>query len=230
VAISIPDRVVVFDYGEVISRSPSAAARDELVALAGVDDYGEVISRSPSAGSWAELVALAGVDGESLRAAYDRHRHDLDQGRLSVVAYWRAVERDTGASWDLARIHELWARDFTSWFEPEPAVLALLAELHEGGTRLALLSNAGFDFGDPFRYSPLGSLLETVVVSAELDLIKPDPEIYRRAMAELGTDPAHTAFIDNKLVNVEAAAALGIAAHHFTDAAGLRGFLEGLAA
>jgi putative hydrolase of the HAD superfamily len=205
VAISIPDRVVVFDYGEVISRSPSAV-------------------------SWAELVALAGVDETVFRAAYGRHRHDLDQGRLSVVAYWRAIEQETGARWSLARIHELWARDFTSWFSPEPAVLELLEELHDGGTRLALLSNAGFDFGDPFRFSPLGSLMETVIVSAELDLIKPDPEIYRRAMTQLGTDPAHTAFIDNRADNVEAAAALGIAAHHFTGVAGLRAFLEELAA
>ncbi|MGN6326885.1 HAD family hydrolase [Pseudolysinimonas sp.] len=203
-AISIPDRVVVFDYGEVISRSPSATSQ-------------------------AELVALAGVDEASFRAAYDRHRHALDQGRLSVVEYWRAIERETGANWSLARVHELWARDFTSWFDPEPAVLDLLAELHDGGTRLALLSNAGFDFGDPFRFSPLGSLMETVIVSAELDLIKPDPEIYRRAMAELGTDPTGTAFIDNRADNVEAAAALGIATHHFTGVAGLRAFLQGLA-
>jgi len=205
VAISIPDRVVVFDYGEVISRSPSAASE-------------------------AELLAIAGVDPEPFRASYAAHRHALDQGRLSVVEYWRTIERETGASWDLARLQQLWARDFTSWFEPEPAVLDLLAELHEGGTRLAILSNAGFDFGDPFRFSPLGSVVERVVVSAELDLVKPDPAIYERTMAELGTDPAHTAFVDNKAVNVEAAAALGIAAHHFTGADGLRTFLEELAA
>ena len=34
-AISIPDRVVVFDYGEVISRSPSDADKAVLVEIAG---------------------------------------------------------------------------------------------------------------------------------------------------------------------------------------------------
>jgi len=205
VAISIPDRVVVFDYGEVISRTPSTASQEALLAL-------------------------AGVEAEPFLASYERHRHALDQGRLSVVDYWRTIEREAGGSWDFARLQQLWAVDFTRWFEPEPEVVALIGELHDGGTRLAILSNAGFDFGDPFRRAPLGSVMERVVVSAELDLIKPDPEIYRRAMAELGTDPAHTAFIDNKRVNVEAAAALGIAAHHFTGADGLRAFLEELAA
>jgi putative hydrolase of the HAD superfamily len=205
VALRIPDRVVVFDYGEVISRSPSPAA-------------------------WTELAELAGVDVPTFEAAWGRYRHDLDLGALTVVEYWRAMERELGARWSLSRIHELWARDFTSWFDVEPAVFELLVELRDGGTRVAVLSNAGFDFGDPFRFSPLGSIVERVFVSAELDLAKPDPAIYEHVMAELGVDPSGMAFVDNRAVNADAAAALGIAAHHFTTVAGLRSFLEGLAA
>ena len=36
--ISLAPRVVVFDYGEVISREPTQADRDRLVARAGADD------------------------------------------------------------------------------------------------------------------------------------------------------------------------------------------------
>jgi putative hydrolase of the HAD superfamily len=205
VAISIPDRVVVFDYGEVISRSPS----DEAVA---------------------ELAALTGLAPSDFLVAWGRHRHELDRGTLSVSDYWRTMASELGTTWGLSQLQRLWARDFTSWFEPDPEVVDLLAELHEGGTRIALLSNAGFDFGDPFRFSPIGAVMEEVFVSAELDLVKPDPEIYRRVMTGLGTEPSGTAFVDNKLENVEAAAALGIAAHHFTGADGLRAFLHGLAA
>lgn len=203
--ISVTDRIVVFDYGEVISRSPSPEAVEELAALAGVD-HGTFV------------------------AAWDRHRLELDQGRLGVVDYWRTMARELGTTWGLARLQQLWARDFTSWFEPEPEVVDLIGELHEGGTRVALLSNAGFDFADPFTYSPLGSVMERVFVSAELDLVKPDPAIYRHVMTELGVAPEGMAFVDNKPANVEAAAALGIAAHHYVDPAGLRRFLEELAA
>jgi putative hydrolase of the HAD superfamily len=205
VAISIPDRVVVFDYGEVISRSPSASSEEEIAGL-------------------------LGVDVDRYRDAWGRHRHELDHGTLSIVDYWRTMASELGVELPFARIQQLWARDFTSWFDVEPAVFELLVELHEGGTRIALLSNAGFDFGDPFRFSPLGTLMEHVFVSAELGLVKPDPAIYERVMAELGVTPEETAFVDNKLVNADAAAELGIAAHHFTDAAGLRHFLEHLAA
>ncbi len=148
----------------------------------------------------------------------------LDRIEIGLVA------ADLGVDWPQSRIQELWAADFTSWLSIDPEVFDLLADLHAGGTRIALLSNAGFDFGDPFRFSPVGALMERVFVSAELDLVKPDPAIFRHVMTELGVGPGGTAFVDNKRPNAEAAAGLGIAAHHYIDPAGLRGFLEGLAA
>jgi putative hydrolase of the HAD superfamily len=205
VGITVADRVVVFDYGEVISRSPSPQA-------------------------WAELAELTGIPVDAFPAAWGERRHALDQGRLSVTEYWTAMADELGAAWSLSQLQRLWARDFTSWFEPDPEVVDLIGELHDGGTRIALLSNAGFDFGDPFRFSPMGAVMERVFVSAELDLVKPDPAIYEHVMAELGVTPDGMAFVDNKAENAAAAAALGIAAHHYIDPAGLRRFLEELAA
>ena len=97
-----------------------------------------------------------------------------------------------------------------------------------GGTRLAILSNAGFDFASGFRFGPLGQYFERVFVSAEMDAIKPDPAIYLEVADELGITPTEMVFIDNKAVNTDAAAALGITAHHFTGVPGLEAFLEGL--
>jgi putative hydrolase of the HAD superfamily len=60
--------------------------------------------------------------------------------------------------------------------------------------------------------------------------VKPDAAIFRHTLDELGVDAAHAVFIDNKAENVEGARALGITGHVFTGAAGLRQFLESLAA
>ena len=111
----------------------------------------------------------------------------------------------------------------------EPGTVQLLAELHAGGTRVALLSNAGFDFSDPFRHSPMAAYFEAMFVSAELGLIKPDPEIYRVVARELGITLEQMVFIDNKKINVDAAVALGVTGHVFTTVAELRAFLESLA-
>jgi putative hydrolase of the HAD superfamily len=203
VSLSIKNRVVVFDYGEVISLSPSEADR-------------------------AVLLSAAGVAAEPFWAAYWAHRDDLDQGRVDVPGYWARVASDLDTSWSASAVYALWVADFRGWFSVEPVVIDLIAAMHEGGTRLALLSNAGFDFAGPFRYSPMGQYFERVFVSAEMHSIKPDPAIYREVAAELGIELEQMVFIDNKKVNTDAAAQLGVTVHHFEGAAGLDAFLRSL--
>ncbi|PZE65646.1 HAD-IA family hydrolase [Curtobacterium sp. MCBD17_021] len=203
-SLFLPGRVVVFDYGEVISRTPHAAR--------------------------AALLEATGLDADELFPVYQELRHDLDRGDLSVLAYWRTIGERTGRSWSVTEIHRFWALDYTGWFEVDPEVLALVEELHDAGTRLALLSNAGFDFGDPYRYSPMGSMFETVVVSAEEHVLKPDASIYRTTCDRLGIEPAAMVFVDNRVENAAGAEAVGAVGVHFTSAAALRSALEELAA
>ena len=202
--LSIPGRVVVFDYGEVLSLSQSA----------------------PDA---AAIVAIAGSTAEEFWPVYWRHRDDLDHGTVSVTGYWDRVAADLGLAFTPSQVQRLWAADFRSWISVDPGSIEVLDELHAGGTRLALLSNAGFDFGDAFRRAPFSRYFEQVFVSAELGMIKPDPQIYRHVARELGIDPAAMVFIDNKETNVIGAESIGVTGHVFTGAAELRVFLTSLA-
>lgn len=204
--ISLPGRVVVFDYGEVISLRPASSDRDVIERLAGVGG-----DRAPA--FW---------------KAYFSHRDGLDQGTGGVRAYWQAIASDLGVSWDDARVHELWAADFRSWLSINPGTIEVLADLKAGGTRMALLSNAGPDFGSYMRHGPLGDYFEAVFVSGELTLIKPDPAIFAHALDVLGIAAADAIFTDNRQDNVLAAEALGITGHVFTSPERLRAFLTSL--
>jgi putative hydrolase of the HAD superfamily len=200
VAIRIPDRVVLFDYGEVISHGPNAADR-------------------------AELLQLAGVHADSFWPEYWRDRALLDQGRIDAAGYWSRIGGRLGVTWPPSRIHALWVADFRSWLSINTEVFDLLHELHDGGTRLALLSNAGFDYGSYFRHGPSARFFERFFVSAELDLLKPDPAIFTRVLEELGITADGALFVDNKEENVAGAESIGIAGHVFVTADGLREFL-----
>ena len=204
-ALRIRDRVVVFDYGEVISRSPTEVDRAAILAAAGA------------------------VPADAFWQRYWEYRDALDRGTISVIEYWQQIASDLRANWTAADIQCLWAADFRSWISVEPGTIELLDQLHAGGTRLALLSNAGFDFAGPLRFSPMARYFERIFISAELDELKPEAEIYLRVMDELGITPAQTVFIDNKSVNTDAAAALGITAHHFVGVDDLAEFLRALA-
>ena len=203
-ALNIPGRVVVFDYGEVLSQAPNESDR-------------------------AALVAVADADPEAFWHAYWEHRDDLDHGVVSIRDYWKRIADDLTLGWSESRIQQLWLADYRSWLSVNPATFDILADLDAGETRMAMLSNAGFDFASPFRFSPMARFFERVFISAELGMRKPFQEIYEEVAEELSITPDEMIFIDNKQENVDGAAALGIQTHLFVTAEGLRSFLEGLA-
>jgi putative hydrolase of the HAD superfamily len=204
--LSLNGRTVIFDYGRVISLPPSPADRAAITCLAGIDG-----------------------DDAPFWAAYDAHRDGLDLGS-GGIAYWQAVAGDIGARWDAARVHELWAADFRSYLSLNPATVEVLADLHAAGTPLALLSNAGPDYGSFFRNGPISGFFSACYVSGELGLLKPDPEIYRHVLADLDITPDEAIFVDDRPDNVAGAESIGITGHVFADADGLRKFLASVAA
>ncbi|MBM7831193.1 putative hydrolase of the HAD superfamily [Agromyces cerinus] len=204
--ISLAPRVVVFDYGEVISREPTAADRAALVDRAG-----------------------ATADAAPFWASYWAHRLGLDRGTTSITEYWQAVAADLGTEWTPIDVHELWALDHRGWLSVDPGTLGVLHALAAGGTRLALLSNAGADFSGWLRHGSFAPLFERVFVSGELGLVKPDAAIYEHVIDELGIAASDFVFIDNKAENVEGAKAVGGDGHVFTDAASLESWLRGRA-
>lgn len=203
--IRIPDRVLLFDYGEVISLPPSEADRGALLAV-------------------------ADVPAEPFWRGYHAHRNDLDGGTLSADAYWSAIAADCGAEWDAAKRQALWCADMRGWVTADAGVVGLLEALDGGGTRLALLSNAAEEYGSLFRFAPIGRWFERVFVSGELRMLKPDPAIYLHVCRELGISPDRLVFVDNREVNVRGAESIGATGHVFTGAPPLEAFLTALAA
>ena len=57
---------------------------------------------------------------------------------------------------------------------------------------------------------------DQIVISWEVHMIKPDPEIYYYTLEKLGCAPEEAIFIDDKAVNVKSALALGMQAILFT--------------
>lgn len=57
---------------------------------------------------------------------------------------------------------------------------------------------------------------DSIVVSAEVGLIKPGPEIYQLALDQLGILPEEAVFLDDLIENVRGAQAAGMKAVHFT--------------
>jgi len=104
-----------------------------------------------------------------------------------------------------------------------PGTVAILRELKELGRPLYALSNWSAEtFPVARERFEFLSWFNRIVVSGEVGLAKPDPAIYRYTLEKLGTTPEETLFLDDKLVNIEAAQALGMTAFQFSNVIQLR--------
>lgn len=91
----------------------------------------------------------------------------------------------------------------------------LIDELKAAGYKLYVLSNMSREFIDFLRKQKVYENFDGDVVSCEVGIVKPMPEIYDLLLERFDLDPAETIFIDDRKENVDAATAKGIATFHF---------------
>ncbi|MEZ8759225.1 HAD family hydrolase [Vibrio splendidus] len=72
------------------------------------------------------------------------------------------------------------------------------------------------------------ALFDGAAVSAELGLLKPQPEIYQVLLSNYGLKASETVFLDDMPYNVEGARSVGMAAIQFTDAVQCENSLQAL--
>jgi putative hydrolase of the HAD superfamily len=97
--------------------------------------------------------------------------------------------------------------------------LELLAYARSLKARLktGIVSDAWLETRQSIRDYVNEEVFDAIVYSAEEGVCKPDPEIYRRALARLGVAPHEATFVDDRLKNVEGARELGIHAFQYVD-------------
>jgi len=159
---------------------------------------------------------------ERVREAVIRHPDwvDIDRGTLSEDT---AIERFAARMQrPAAEMREL-MRHIKDSLTAMPDTVALLEELVQRGVPVYGLSNMSapifallrsrYDHWDRFR---------GIVISGEVGLVKPEPEIFHHITDCYSLIPAETVFIDDHLPNIESAGRLGFRTIHFADAAQCR--------
>ena len=182
-------RFVVFDLGQVLSSPPD-------------------LYRTPA--------ALLGVDPDAYEALYWVNRRRYDAGG-SRVEYWQPILEGLDVQPTGELISGLATLDAELWLEPRGAALDLVNEVYSWGIKTALLSNAPLVMGKLIRHTEWVGLFDRVFISAELGLVKPDPEVFAVVTRELGVEPAEIAFIDDREPNVISSRDAGWHSHLWVD-------------
>jgi FMN phosphatase YigB (HAD superfamily) len=141
-----------------------------------------------------------------------------ETGRITTAQFHEHLCSKGGLRMDFPAFRKIWS----DVFMPEILVSeALLKEL-KGRYPMILVSNTneahiGFIAE---RYGVL-DYFHHKVYSFEVGSMKPDPEIFRHAIAVSGRNPERLFFTDDREENILAARELGMQAHQFESEAGL---------
>jgi len=132
--------------------------------------------------------------------------------------------------------HPQYAHLFRAYFAEEweesipgviPETIDLLYRLKVAGHPLYGLTNWSADkFAIIRQKYAFCALFDEIVVSGEVKLTKPDPDIFHLLLQQVGCPAQECLFIDDALRNIEAARDLGFATVHFTSPAQLEAELQ----
>ena len=103
---------------------------------------------------------------------------------------------------------------------PVPGMEELIHELKDGGYGIYLLSNASFRQHIYWPRVPAHELFDGTLISADVRLVKPQPEIYEKMCSTFSLKKEECVFIDDSSPNVEGAFYTGIPAVVFHDDVG----------
>jgi glucose-1-phosphatase len=170
-------------------------------------DLGNVLVFHDNALLFRRFAAEAGVDPSHVAERFERELwRDINLGVIGGDAIRREICARLSISLSPERFFELWNCHFTL----NNAVLPLVERL-VGRVKLVLVSNTNDQHIAWVRPRlPLLERFDALLLSHELRRAKPDPEIFRRALAVAGVSASRAAFFDDLPEYVEAASALGI--------------------
>ncbi|MBR2528397.1 MAG: HAD family phosphatase [Blautia sp.] len=184
-------RNIIFDMGGVLIRFDRAFFIQRLGI--GPEDEALLMREVFRSLEWARMDRGSLTDAEaavSICARVPEHLHDA-----------------------VRRLVSMWDRPIL----PIEGMEELIRELKEKGYHIFLLSNASFRQHDYWPRIPASRYFEDTLVSADVGLVKPQPEIYRLAFEKFRIKPEESVFIDDAPANIEGAYYVGMPGIIFND-------------
>ena len=191
-------------------------------------DYGGVLTTSLAVNFGAFCVET-GVDPARLKAvlaaayASASYGSDLDglvvsveTGRLPVEEFDRKLAAALSQGLEVPLEETGLAARMFAGAGPDPRMTSAVSAARAAGIRTALVSNT---WGRHAYPDGLTGSFDAMVLSGEVRIRKPDPEIYLLAAERIGLAPEECVFVDDIPVNVDGARAVGMAGVLHRDSA-----------
>ena len=195
-------KAIIFDLGGVLLRTADYAPREKLATRLGMNRY-EL-----------EEFIFGGESGDRAQ-----------RGEISVQEHWKNLRHQINYSpvEFKALLDEFFAEDVL-----DNPLIDYVRKLHQT-YKTALLSNAWDDLrhviSEKWHFE---DAFDTIIISAEVCITKPDTRIFQLALTQLGVEANQAIFVDDMKRNVEGAMDVGIKAIQFQTSRQIRLDIERL--
>ncbi|MER7930740.1 HAD family phosphatase [Streptomyces sp. NPDC096057] len=167
---------------------------------------------------WGALLTRLYLKPEGIRLS-----EELERGALTQTQWNEAAGQLVGIDPE-----GLMGRIFAD-LRPEPSVIAAAAAARRAGIRVGIVSNTvGLEPWDLYDGYDIHRRYDAVVLSGEHGTRKPEPEIFRLVLRDLGLTAEECVFVDDTEQYLAPAADLGFATVHAVDPARTVAALETL--
>lgn len=140
--------------------------------------------------------------------------HALERGQMTVPDFERQLVGELTRRCGVPRRPDGLVERMFDHFEHAPEMTGLVRRAKDAGIRTALLSNS---WGNRYPADFWDGMFDAVVISGEVGMRKPEPEIYRHTLALLDLPATECVFVDDLLPNITAAVELGLVGVHHCD-------------
>jgi putative hydrolase of the HAD superfamily len=173
-------------------------------------DFGGVLT-TPVWDSFASFCRSEGLDPDLIKNLFRndpealKELRQLETGEITEDEFERTFGRRLGLRDPAHLIDSMFAG-----MRPDEAMVSAVKELRSAGLLTGLISNSWST--SHYDRELLAELFDASVISAEVHMHKPQPEIYRLAADRLGVEPRQCIFVDDLRENCEGAEAVGMTA------------------
>jgi epoxide hydrolase-like predicted phosphatase len=180
-------------------------ARSDIALLV---DYGGVLT-SDIWSSFADFCDQRGLDRDAAKQLFREHPEALAELRRLETGEADPAEFERRFADLLGTAPAGLIEGLFAGLGPAEAMIAAVRRAREGGVPTGLVSNSWVmdHYTDEVR-----ALFDALVISGEVGLHKPQPEIYLLAAERIGAEPASCVFVDDLRENCEGAERVGMTA------------------
>jgi len=128
----------------------------------------------------------------------DKINLEIDSGQIIRVDFFKKLEEITGIPADKIR------NEIDSQLVASQELIMLIKKLKQN-YKIGLLSNAGREEIEILYKDRLENLFDSMTVSYEAGMTKPNPEIFLLSAQRLRVEPHECIFVDDSMTNIEIA-------------------------